>query len=492
MSAKRPGRDRRDLSVLLTCAHCGALFHPWRYHENAAYCSRSCRSQEAVKSAITAAYRATHGTSPEPPAPPPPAAAITNAGAPGAPGSDTTTADSAAISEKISIASIAPAEPAPELPSLVTSQAWYQAGERRRQLADELLTPDARVTTRHDQVLVLAGDGAALKVRQGLLLAQEGWTHGSAEGKPPSHTLWPGMHRIGHIIILSGDGYVSFEALRLAREQEIAVTLVGRRGELLASLTTEYPAASQVRQRQYAARASGEDVAISRELIRRKLEGQRRTIVRHFSDLPDPERALEALDLSLSWFALSPPPPILQTPEGIRHHEAGCARAYFLAMHGLPLTWVGQDIPHIPPHWRAVRDRVSPLSSQRDARYAVDPFNAALNYCYACLASQTRIALTALGFDTNHGLLHTDRPRLPDYPALVFDVMELARPEVDHLLLRFIRRTTFAPGDFVMERSGECRLHPQLARVVVAACRVPQSRIDEYARWLRDLLLHAA
>jgi CRISP-associated protein Cas1 len=465
MSTKRPGRDRRDLSVLLTCAHCGQLFNPWRYHQDARFCSRSCRSQEAVKSAIT---KAQAGTADAMRAPPPPSL------------------QAPALSPLPPV----PAEPvsaAPDLPPSVTSQAWYQAGERRRQLAEALLTPDARATTRRDQVLILAGDGAALKVRQRLLVAQEGWTHGSADtaSKPASHTLWPGMHRIGHIIILSGDGYMSFEALRLAREQEIAVTLVGRRGELLASLTTEYPAASQVRARQYAARAGGEDVAISRELIRRKLEAQRHTIVRH-PELPDRPRALEALDLSLSWFQLDPPPPILCTPEGIRHHEAGCARAYFLAMRNLPLRWIGQDIP---PHWRAVRDRVSPLSTQRDARRATDPFNAALNYCYACLASQTRIALTALGFDTNHGLLHTDRPRLPDYPALVFDAMELARPEVDHLLLRFVQRTTFAPGDFVMERSGECRMHPQLARAVVAACRVPQARIDDHARWLRKALL---
>jgi hypothetical protein len=153
MSAKRPGRDRRDRSVLIACAHCGTLFHPWRYHKDSAYCSRLCRSRAAVTSAITKAQLGAvdAGSVATPPAPPQAPASLPPP----------------------------PAEPvlaAPELPPSVTSQLWYQAGERRRQLAEELLKPDERATTRRDQVLILAGDGAALKVRQRLLVAQEGWT----------------------------------------------------------------------------------------------------------------------------------------------------------------------------------------------------------------------------------------------------------------------------------------------------------------------------
>jgi hypothetical protein len=35
------------------------------------------------------------------------------------------------------------------------------------------------------------------------------------------------------------------------------------------------------------------------------------------------------------------------------------------------------------------------------------------------------------------------------------------------------------------------RLHPQLARAVVAACRVRQAQLDEDARWLRGVLLRS-
>jgi hypothetical protein len=37
-----------------------------------------------------------------------------------------------------------------------------------------------------------------------------------------------------------------------------------------------------------------------------------------------------------------------------------------------------------------------------------------------------------------------------------------------------------------------CRLHRQLARAVVATCRVEQPQVDEHARWLCESLLAVA
>jgi hypothetical protein len=67
--------------------------------------------------------------------------------------------------------------------------------------------------------------------------------------------------------------------------------------------------------------------------------------------------------------------------------------------------------------------------------------------------------------------------------------MECARGTVDGLVLDFLGRTVLHAGDFVRTQAGGCRLHPQLARAVVAACRVPQGRLDAAARWLRERLL---
>ena len=81
---------------------------------------------------------------------------------------------------------------------------------------------------------------------------------------------------------------------------------------------------------------------------------------------------------------------------------------------------------------------------------------------------------------------------MSDYPALAFDLMDFPRPEADDALLSFVEATTFSLGDFVRQRDGECRLHPQMARTVTAATRLPQRRIDNHAKWLRELLMSEA
>jgi hypothetical protein len=67
--------------------------------------------------------------------------------------------------------------------------------------------------------------------------------------------------------------------------------------------------------------------------------------------------------------------------------------------------------------------------------------------------------------------------------------MELERGAVDDLVLTFLGNTTLHYGDFSRSSDGSLLLHPQLTRLLLAECRVPQSRIDEHARWLKRFLL---
>jgi CRISPR/Cas system-associated endonuclease Cas1 len=84
------------------------------------------------------------------------------------------------------------------------------------------------------------------------------------------------------------------------------------------------------------------------------------------------------------------------------------------------------------------------------------------------------------------GFLHADQQYRD---SLVYDLMELFRPAVDALVLAFLDRTTFAYGDMVRASTGQCMLHPQLARVVVAACQVEQERLSKGAGQLREMLV---
>ena len=84
------------------------------------------------------------------------------------------------------------------------------------------------------------------------------------------------------------------------------------------------------------------------------------------------------------------------------------------------------------------------------------------------------------------GFLHADKH---DRDSLVYDLMEMERGTVDGFVLNFLSRHALHYGDITRVNSGSCRLHPEMACAVVAACRLPQEVLDQHATWLRETLL---
>jgi hypothetical protein len=78
-----------------------------------------------------------------------------------------------------------------------------------------------------------------------------------------------------------------------------------------------------------------------------------------------------------------------------------------------------------------------------------------LNYLYAVLEAETRLAVAALGLDPALGVLHTDSPARD---SLACDVMEPVRPEVDAYVLQWISRETLRREWFFEQPDGSCRL----------------------------------
>jgi CRISPR-associated protein Cas1 len=328
----------------------------------------------------------------------------------------------------------------------------------------------------------MAGYGAGLRVERDALLVTEGCTHNPQT--LITHALYRGMHDVERIICLTQSGSLSFAAVQWCRDQGITLILLDRWGSLLSTLTPEATADAKLRRAQYLAPSTGLDVTIAHELVKRKLQAQLATVERH-PNLPNRPRALETLTMALSWLSLPEPPPWLQSVDRLRTYEGRAAVAYFAAWVGLPLHWAKPAIRRVPPHWLKMRERRSPLAPGNNARRAADPANAVLNYAYGLLESQARQVLTLAGFDLACGFLHVDQA---GRDSLVYDLMECERGTVDGLVLDFLMSTTFHAGDFTPVSDGSCRLHPQLARAVVASCRAPQERIEEHARWLASML----
>ncbi len=86
----------------------------------------------------------------------------------------------------------------------------------------------------------------------------------------------------------------------------------------------------------------------------------------------------------------------------------------------------------------------------RETQGARDPFNQALNYGYAVLRSQVRVALLLAGLEPNAGFLHADRP---GKPSLTLDLIEEFRQAVvDRRLIGQVNR------GFAIARDDEGRL----------------------------------
>ena len=72
--------------------------------------------------------------------------------------------------------------------------------------------------------------------------------------------------------------------------------------------------------------------------------------------------------------------------------EAGAAAYYFRSWEGhVAARFVSKDADSVPEHWRTFGSRSSHITAA--PRAATDPVNAILNYLYALLLAETRVAL---------------------------------------------------------------------------------------------------
>jgi CRISPR/Cas system-associated endonuclease Cas1 len=93
-------------------------------------------------------------------------------------------------------------------------------------------------------------------------------------------------------------------------------------------------------------------------------------------------------------------------------------------------------------------------------RLAVNPPNAILNYLYAILESEARLAAAELGLDPGLGVLHRDTP---NRDSLACDLMEPVRPLVDAYVFDWTDRGPLRREWFFEQANGNCRLMGEFA-----------------------------
>jgi CRISPR-associated endonuclease Cas1 len=250
-------------------------------------------------------------------------------------------------------------------------------------------------------------------------------------------------HGIRRIVIVGSDGVISLSALRWLHDQDAGLVMLERDGSVIASVGPAATGDARLRRAQSLAIHSGLAVEISRELIGRKLIGQAkvsRELIRETGVCEEIQRHQSSLDSAKSL-------------EHIRLIESQAANAYWAAWRKIPVHFPERELKRVPTHWLSFGARRSPISGS--PRLAVNPLNAMLNYLYAVLESESRLALATLGLDPAIGFLHKDAPARD---SLACDLMEAVRPEIDAYLIDWIRREPLRRSWFFEEGNGNCRL----------------------------------
>jgi CRISPR-associated endonuclease Cas1 len=250
-------------------------------------------------------------------------------------------------------------------------------------------------------------------------------------------------HGLRRLVVIGSDGSVSLAAIRWLADQDAAFVMLDRDGTVLATTGPVRPSDARLRRAQALAYQTGAAIEIARFLIGEKLKGQEEIARNVFDNLTAAEK------ISYGRTAVT----TATTIDAIRFFESQAALAYWSTWRLLPINFPKQDLHRVPNHWRVFDARISPLTSS--PRLATNPANAILNYLYAVLESETRLAVAALGLDPGLGVLHVDS-QFRD--SLAFDVMEPIRPKIDAYLLEWIRRETLKRDWFFEQSNGNCRL----------------------------------
>jgi CRISPR-associated endonuclease Cas1 len=322
-----------------------------------------------------------------------------------------------------------------------------------------------------DGVVVLSGYGLHVGVVRSQLTLSDGVGRSRRSGSLAKATAV-----LKRLVVLGHSGTISFEALRWLADARAAFIQIDGDGNVVVASAPAGLDDPRLRRAQAMALWTGVGSALTRELLRQKLEGQAQVL----GALPSSEQATVAIDQALAVLSVT------EHSDRFRLVEAAAATVYWAAWSSVPVRFAKKDADRVPAHWRTVGTRSSPLSDS--PRSAANPANALLNYLYAILEAEARIALLTVGLDPGIGVLHADQR---NRDSLACDVMEAVRPQVDAYVLQVLQSHRFGARDFFETRQGVCRLMPPLTHLLAETAPIWAKAVAPIAESVAQTLFAA-
>ena len=317
---------------------------------------------------------------------------------------------------------------------------------------------------RKGTVLVVDGHGVSVTVERGRLLVRDGAGRNRQE-----RSFGKVTHGLSRAVLLGSTGSISIAALHWLRDQGVPLITLDDDSRPLCTSTATVEDARLYRQ-QALAPDTAAGLTVARYLLGEKLRGQLALVshVTHSDDLvaavaDELERLEHATEM-----------------DELLSCEREAALAYWSGWTTIPVRFGRSGAECVPEHWQYFAQRHSPLTSA--PRSAVNPANAILNYLYALLEAEARIACHTIGLSPTLGIVHVDYRHRDSF---CLDLVEAVRPEVDRYLLALLRSRVFQEDDFYETRRGGCRILAPLTHTLAETT-------VEWARLLAPVCEHVA
>ncbi len=186
-----------------------------------------------------------------------------------------------------------------------------------------------------DGILVLSGYGLRIAVERGYLVVSDGIGQDRRSGR--LHRATSGLKRL---VVLGHSGTVSLEALRWLHDIGAAFVQLDADGTVIVASGPSGLDDARLRLAQALAATNGTGIAIARDLLHSKLDGQAQVLSR----LPETRQFIAGIEGARADLAGA------DTPTALRSLEAQAANVYWSAWSTVTIRFARKDQFRLPAH----------------------------------------------------------------------------------------------------------------------------------------------